>query len=74
MGLGGIVFLSFICTQRQCVIRFKSEGHRWAWRELCYCHSFIFNVNVSLISKVRVTGGLWGIVLLLVNCFQLHPY
>ena len=36
--------------------------------ELCCCRSFIYyqiiNVNVSFISKVRVTGGPGGIVLL----------
>ena len=29
-GPGGIVLLSFIYFQRQCVIPFKSEGHWWA--------------------------------------------
>ena len=52
------MLLSFIYFHRQCVIRFRSEGHRWAWGELYCCHSFIFNANVSFISKVRATGGL----------------
>ena len=63
VGLGGNVLVSFIYTQRQRVIRFKSEGHRWAWGKLCCCHSFIFNVNVSFISKVRVTGGFFAVCL-----------
>ena len=85
MGLGGIVLLSFIYTQRQCVIRLKSEGHRWAWGELSRCHSFIFNVNLSFISKVRVTAGfsaaclssapVWVVAVLQVEFFiDLQPF
>ena len=59
-----IVLLSFLCFQCQHVIHFTSEGHRWAWGELCCCHSFVCNVNVLLISKVRVAGGPGEIVLL----------
>ena len=63
------MLLSFIYFHRQRVSHLRSEGHQWAWGELCCCHSFIVNVNVSFISKVKVTGGLGGIVLLSVKCY-----
>ena len=52
------MLLSFIYFHRHCAIYLRSEGHRWAWGELCCCHPFIFNVNVSFISKVRALVGL----------------
>ena len=63
------MLLSFIYFHRQRVIYFRSEGHWWAQGELCCCHSYILNANMSLLSKLRVTGGLGEILLLSVKCF-----
>ena len=64
------VLLSFIYFHCQCLIHFRSERPQRAWGELCCSHSFIFNVNMSFISTVRVAGGPGGMVLLPVNYFQ----
>ena len=48
------MLLSLIYVPRQSFIS-KVRG------ELCCCHSFVFHVNVSFISKVRVTGGPGGL-------------
>ena len=87
---GGSVLLSFISLlsnyQRQCVVDFKSEGHRGAWGDCVVvsqsfstsvCHSFQKSGSPAgfLVSAClqRLFGGLWLFRLnfeLIINLFN----
>ena len=58
-GLGGDCLATIIYLQRQCVIHFKSEGHRWAWGD-CVVVSQLFSTPMchSFQKRGSPVGGL----------------
>ena len=78
VGFGGVVVLSFIYTQRQCVIRFKTEGHRWACNGGNVLLSFIYFPRQCVIHfKSEGHRWAWGdcvVVSQLVSTSMCHSF